>query len=159
MLISNDLSNMHVLCLDPEREWLNILSVELKAVGLRQIMTTTDPKKALEFLQLGNIDLVLINHNPKFVRLLRRSKSSPNPRIPVIVLTHQISWVDIFTIRDAGANEIVIKPCSVKQIISRIKTVAAHPREFVTADQFIGPDRRRSDILLSGPNRRKGKLR
>lgn len=45
--------------------------------------------------------------------------------------------------RDAGVTEYLIKPCSAKQILSRIRAIIENPRPFVKTDQFFGPDRRR----------------
>jgi DNA-binding response OmpR family regulator len=57
--------------------------------------------------------------------------------------------------RDAGINEILIKPISATQLYQRIKSVIDMPRQFVESDGYFGPDRRRRRYpSYTGPDRR-----
>jgi len=103
---------------------------------------------------MGEVDLVITHHDLKFVKFLRHAEASPDRKIPVIMVTSQVGPDEIFAIRDAGVNEIAIKPCSIKQLVQRIEAVATNPRRFVWSPHFTGPDRRRKEVLLSGPERR-----
>lgn len=156
MYVSDTVAGLRILCLDRDREWLNIMSRELKSAGVRSVDTSTNPQKILDLLKLGNFDLVLSNHNMKFIRFLRRSKASPSPEVPVIMVTSKVSPENVYAMRDAGVNEIAVKPCSIKLLVDRIEAVAESPRDFVNTDQFIGPDRRRKDTSYAGPERRNG---
>jgi DNA-binding response OmpR family regulator len=57
--------------------------------------------------------------------------------------------------RDAGANEFLAKPVSVKAILSRLMAVIDHPRAFVRSSGYFGPCRRRRAMDdYRGPERR-----
>jgi two-component system chemotaxis response regulator CheY len=46
--------------------------------------------------------------------------------------------------RDAGVNEFVVKPISVKSLYSRIDSLIHRLRDFVKTGKYFGPDRRRT---------------
>jgi hypothetical protein len=57
--------------------------------------------------------------------------------------------------RDAGINEFLAKPVSVKAIMSRLLAVIEHPRPFVRTKVYFGPCRRRRGAAqYQGPERR-----
>lgn len=87
-------------------------------------------------------------------RKLRDPVSSPNPLIPIILMSASISRRTLFEARDAGVNEIVAKPLKAKLVFDRIFEVIERPRQFVVAHSYIGPDRRRRAAVFDGPNRR-----
>ncbi|MDD9876331.1 MAG: response regulator [Magnetovibrio sp.] len=152
--ISEQAAKFCVLCLDTDREWLAILKRELKTMGFREVLTTPDPKKALGMMQIEKPDVVITNHNLKFVQFLRSSDSSPNREVPVVMVTNRVGPDDIFAIRDAGVNEIAVKPCSIAQLVQRVEAIVTHPRRFIWSDNFKGPDRRRKGAEFNGPERR-----
>ena len=49
----------------------------------------------------------------------------------------------------------MVKPVSGEKLASRILNVIDHPRPFIKAPEFFGPDRRRRDIKYTGEDRRK----
>ena len=57
--------------------------------------------------------------------------------------------------RDAGVNEFLAKPVSVKAILTRLIAVIEHPRPYVRTKAYFGPcRRRRSPEEYRGPERR-----
>ena len=57
--------------------------------------------------------------------------------------------------RDAGVNEFLAKPVSVKAIMTRLISVIEHPRPYVRTKSYFGPcRRRRGDEEYRGPERR-----
>ena len=54
--LSDKAAGMRLLCLDTDREWLNILSRELGSIGFANVNTVIDPKNALSYLQMGEVD-------------------------------------------------------------------------------------------------------
>jgi hypothetical protein len=55
--------------------------------------------------------------------------------------------------RDAGVTEFLRKPFAAQHIALRMEAFQASPREFVTVDSYMGPDRRRR-IVADAPQRR-----
>ena len=87
-------------------------------------------------------------------RKLRDPMTSPNPLIPIILMSASISRRTLFAARDAGVNEIVAKPLKAKLVFDRLFEVIERPRQFVVAQSYIGPDRRRREAPIDGPDRR-----
>ena len=89
-------------------------------------------------------DLPPVN-GANFVRCLRRSPHSPNPFLPCLMLTPPTQMSHILFARDAGVNEILIKPLMAEDLARRIVQIVEHPREFITCTDYRGPCRRRSN--------------
>ena len=106
-------------------------------------MNTTDPKEALAQIRDAEPDLLITHSDLKFVRFLRHHDASPDRLIPIIMVASNIGPSDLASMRDAGVNEIVVKPCSISQLVQRIEAIASNPREFVVSEKFTGPSRRR----------------
>lgn len=90
------------------------------------------------------------------VECIRHSAASPNPFLPVIMMTPPARQGVVFSARDAGVNEILVKPLNAYTLSERIISVIEHPRIFVTSDEYKGPCRRRKFESRPGkPERRK----
>ncbi len=153
--LSNYAASFCVLHLDSDRQWLNIVRRELMGAGIREVLTTSDPKEALAQIRDAEPDLIITHGDLKFVRFLRHHDASPNRQIPIIMVANNIDPSDLASMRDAGVNEIAVKPCSISQLVQRIEAIASHPREFVDSKKFTGPSRRRrKKEHFDGPDRR-----
>ena len=53
-----------------------------------------------------------------------------------------------------GATEFLAKPISGKLVYYRLRSIVENPREFVEAESYFGPDRRRREMPAAGSNRR-----
>ena len=49
-----------------------------------------------------------------FVRLIRHAADSPNPTVPVIMVTGHCTVAKVAEARDAGVNEFMAKPVTAK---------------------------------------------
>jgi DNA-binding response OmpR family regulator len=94
-----------------------------------------------------------------FVRLVRTGSDSPNPFVPIIMLSGHTEMNKIMQARDAGVHEYLAKPISAKSLYSRIDSIIARPREFIETRSFFGPDRRRRAMSFTGPERRQADLK
>ncbi len=91
----------------------------------------------------------------EMVQMLRSNPQSPNPFVPVIMLTGHTSLDHVMQARDAGVNEFIAKPVSVKTMMSRLVSVIESPRPFVRTQGYFGPCRRRRGAdEYRGPERR-----
>jgi len=91
----------------------------------------------------------------ELTRMIRTNPQSPNPFVPVIMLTGHTLIEDVNKARDAGINEFIAKPVSVKTMMQRLVAVIEHPRPYVRTAAYFGPcRRRRSDSDYRGPERR-----
>jgi hypothetical protein len=150
-------------------EHLKVLIVEdnqhmrslLNSVGIREIVEANNGGTALTVLREKKYDLVLSDLAMKpmngldFSRAVRTAESSPNPFVPIIMITGHTEKHQVEAARDAGVTEFLVKPITASSLFSRIAEIVERPRAFVRCEQYFGPDRRRRTIeSYAGPWRR-----
>lgn len=82
-----------------------------------------------------------------FMRTLRDPQKNANPYLPVIFCSAFTERELIEHARDSGVTEIMTKPITAKAIEARVASVLNKPRDFVEAERYFGPDRRRRRML------------
>jgi DNA-binding response OmpR family regulator len=154
---------LKILLVDDNHHMRVLLSEILKAIGVRQIYEASDGTQGLQAMKNYQIDIVMTDLSMQpldgidFVRLLRRSPESPNQMCPVIMITGHSTLSRVAEARDAGVNEFLTKPLTARGVLERISLIVNHPRPFVKAESYFGPDRRRrNDANFKGPFRRQG---
>ena len=91
--------------------------------------------------------------------LIRTSRKSPNPYIPVIMISAYSDEDRVQAARDHGVTEFLAKPFTVERLVERLEKVIEEPRPFVRTETYFGPDRRRKqDPNYTGPERRQTEL-
>ena len=91
----------------------------------------------------------------ELTRMIRTNVASPDPHVPIIMLTGHTSIEYVREARDAGVTEFLAKPVSAQAILSRLAAVIEHPRAYVRTEGYFGPDRRRRvNEEYRGPERR-----
>ena len=83
-------------------------------------------------------------HGP--LQKIRRDLKSPNPFVPIIIVTSMSDKKNVLTARDLGMTEFLAKPFSQKQIYLGLRIVAEQPRASIKTGNFFGPDRRRQNL-------------
>src|SRR5690348_16539583 len=138
-----------------------LLTEILRAIGVTHIFEAADGAAALQMMKNQEIDIIMTDLSMQpldgidFTRLVRRSKDSPNPMCPIIMITGHSTRARVNEARDAGVNEFIAKPLAAKAVIERITLVVEHPRPYVRTNDYFGPDRRRrADPNFNGPHRR-----
>ena len=133
----------------------------LHAIGVRDVFEANDGAEALQLLRSYPMDMVMTDlamqplDGIDFTRLVRNSKDSPNPMIPVIMITGHSTGRRVAEARDVGVTEFLAKPVTARGVIERITRVVEHPRSFIRSLDYFGPDRRRRvDPTYHGPYRR-----
>lgn len=76
------------------------------------------------------------------VRRLRQQGGSYSS-IPIVLMIEAPDMTLVTAARDAGVNEIVVKPVAMEALILRLMHVLKAPRPFIRSTGFVGPDRRR----------------
>ena len=133
----------------------------LSALGAHSIKDAENAKSAFEILGAFPIDIVICDWQMKpvngldFVRAIRTGKNSPNPLIPIIMLTAHSEMKRVTEARDCGVNEFAVKPVSAKSLYAKIREIIRNPRNFVQTETYFGPDRRRRQVKFDGEERRK----
>jgi DNA-binding response OmpR family regulator len=158
--------NIQVLIADDERMIQRLVYDVLTQLGFRNITVASSGRQAIEHLKRQPFDFVITDWRMKdmegidIIRFVRSSPESPNPRIPIIMLTGNTEAHYVFTARDAGVNEYLIKPFTAEQLVRRIRAIIEKPKAFVEAPAYKGPDRRhRAEDPPQGNDRRRSKRR
>lgn len=154
---------LKILLVDDNHHMRVLLGEILRAIGCRHIREANDGAEGLQVLRNYPVDIVITDlamqplDGIDFVRLLRNSPDSPNPMIPVIMITGHATQRRVAEARDAGVNEFLAKPLTARGVVERISQVVDHARGFVRTEAYFGPDRRRRAVPgYTGPLRRAG---
>jgi two-component system, chemotaxis family, chemotaxis protein CheY len=165
MKLAYRLENLRILIVDDNAHIRQLLRTILSAVGVRNIDIAEDGVRGFESFCRLDYDLVFTDYEMEpisgidLVDLIRTSTKSPNPYIPVIMISAYSDQDRVQLARDHGVTEFLAKPFTVERLMSRMQTVIEEPRAFVKTDTYFGPDRRRKeDPSYMGPERRKTEL-
>jgi CheY-like chemotaxis protein len=149
MTVGWDFRNVSFMVVE-DNDFMRDLLVEiLRALGARKVVGASSGKQAIDRFAAVTPDLLLTDwlmspiDGIALTKYIRRSGSSPNPFLPIIMVTGYTSPESIIVARDAGVTELLAKPISATALYHRICHVIEHPRPFVRATDFCGPDRRR----------------
>ncbi|OEJ69350.1 response regulator [Magnetovibrio blakemorei] len=146
------LEKVRFLIVDDNSFSRQITRLILMQFGARDIVEAADGIAAQKETCSFKPDIILLDwvmspmDGVEFVRWLRESEDSPSPFTPVIMVTSYSHMSNIMQARDLGVNEFLAKPISAKSLLMRIKAVIEKPRQFVRANPYFGPDRRRRPL-------------
>ena len=153
---------VRVLVVDDNAHMRKLVMTILQAFGVLQISEAENGERAWTVLRETNPDVVVLDwvmegmSGLDLIQMIRTNPQAPNPFVPVIMLTGHTSLVHVQAARDAGVNEFIAKPVSVKTMMSRMAAVIEHPRPYVRTNGYFGPCRRRRVEEHSGEERRAG---
>ena len=157
-----DISNVKFLIVEDNPFMRIILKQLLRALGVLEMAEASDGALAFSAMKTFEPDIILVDWEMQpldgldFVKLVRTGDDSPNQYVPIVMVTGHSEQNKVTQARDAGINEMLIKPLSARTLFSRIRAVIERPRPFVEAKHYFGPDRRRKqDEYYSGQERRK----
>lgn len=161
-----DFSRVRILIVDNNGYMLTILRTILHGFGIKQIFESKDPADAFDMVRSDAVDIIITDYQMEildgldFVRLVRTADDSPNPLVPIIMLSAYSEKSKVMSARDAGVTEFCCKPVTAKEMFSKIASVINEPRAFIRNKSYFGPDRRRADPdagTYKGPERRKAR--
>lgn len=152
---------LKILVVDDNAHMRKLVVTILQAFGVIQIYEAESGERAWTILRESNPDVLVLDWMMEgmsgidLVKMIRTDPQTPNPFVPVIMLTGHTHIDRVRQARDAGINEFIAKPVSVKTMMSRLLSVIENPRPFVRTKGYFGPcRRRRGDIEYRGPERR-----
>ena len=155
------LKSLNILLADDNAQMSTIVASMLQATGIRKIYQAADGASALNLVRDHPIDLAIVDFNMapvdgvSFTRQVRNDPRSPNPYLPIIMMTGHSALRLVTEARDAGINEFLAKPLTARSLMDRIQALILRPRVYVRATTYFGPDRRRlAQTSYSGPQRR-----
>lgn len=151
---------VRVLVVDDNVHMRKLVITILQAFGVQQISEAENGERAWTVLRETNPDVLVLDwvmegmSGLDLVQMIRTNPQAPNPFLPVIMLTGHTSLDHVRQARDAGVNEFIAKPVSVKTMMSRLVSVIEQPRPYVRTGVYFGPCRRRHIEDFRGRERR-----
>lgn len=152
---------LRILVVDDNVHMRKLVTTILHAFGIVHVHEAENAKRAWASLRDINPDVIVLDwmmdcmSGIELARMLRTANNSPNPFVPIIMLTGHTHIERVREARDAGVNEFLAKPVSVNGIMTRLISVVENPRPFVRTKAYFGPcRRRRDDNEYHGPERR-----
>lgn len=157
-----DLKALRILIVDDNRHAAEIVRSILGSLGAVDILEAATAERAFTLLRAVTVDMVILDQNlgkgaegTELVRKIRTDPVSPNPYLPVLMLTGYTELKRVTSARDAGVTEFLSKPFTIEGLLKRMDVLIHQPRPFVRSPYFFGPDRRRrNDPRYQGPERR-----
>lgn len=128
-----------ILIVDDEPPIIDMLSYNLKQANYKVIIAR-DGKQALTQARQEQPDLIILDvmlphvDGLEVCRILRREGN-----VPIIMLTARDAEVDRVVGLELGADDYVVKPFSVRELMARVKNVLRRvaPREAETVPELI----------------------
>lgn len=148
-----------VLVLDDHRFMREVIRLMLGTLGIRRVLASGSVDEAMAMLAHEKVDVVIADYRlggetgAEFMRLVRGLQGHAR-FVPLIGCTADTSPATISEMRDAGADEVLAKPVSARVIWAKLMAVTNARRNFVSAPDFFGPDRRRRRAEVLTTDRR-----
>ncbi len=153
--------NITVLVIENSKPMFDLTKSVLQTFGVTQIYSAFGFDDGFMRMCRLNPDLVIIdwleepNNGMELTKKIRRSAETPNPFVPIILMTGYSQKRRVIAARDAGITEFLVKPFTANALYQRIEQLIEAPRSFVKNENYFGPDRRRKkDGDYQGPERR-----
>jgi len=146
---SGYLSELEFLVAEDNEFARKIVRDVLKALGAPHPHFAANGVEAMDLTKNFPVDIALVDWDMplvdgiEFTEFIRHSEDSPNPFLPIIMMTAFTEHTKVIEARDKGVNEYLVKPFSAAQLLKRIEMAVEHPRPYVRTKGFFGPDRRR----------------
>jgi CheY-like chemotaxis protein len=163
------LSAIHILIIISSARAGDLIKRLFENLGFRNLYVVHNTTEAVQFLREIKVHLIVTDadleiapeHSKseqtarvedklmqlrgiQFVNRLRYSPASPAPFVPVLMLMDHARSESILEARDAGVNEIVLKPLEARNFCERVIQMIDNPRPHITAPTYRGPCRRRN---------------
>lgn len=156
-----EFDRLRVLVVDDNNHMRTLVARVIVAFGVKAVYEASSGEAAWATLLNEPCDVAFVDwvlpgmSGLELTEKIRKAPDSPNPYMPVIILTGHTSLDHVYRARDAGVNEFLAKPVSASSLMSRLLAVIEHPRPFVRSAVYFGPcRRRRRDGEYHGPERR-----
>lgn len=159
--MSYQFKNITVLVVESTRAMFDLTRSVLQAFGVNQVYSAYSSEEGFDALCRLSPDLVIIdwlqepNNGLELTRRIRVDNTSPNPFLPIILMTGYSQKKRVLAARDSGITEFLVKPFTAKALYQKIEQLIERPRHFVSSENYFGPDRRRKrEGEYGGPERR-----
>lgn len=137
-----------------------LLKDVLFCFGCTRALEANDGSEALMHLKQSRVDVIFTNwvmspmDGINFLKHMRNPDDSPDPYVPIIMISAHSTLNHIKKARDAGANAFLTKPFTPASLAKILATIIESPRPFIKTKTYFGPDRRVKNFPQQGEDRR-----
>jgi len=145
-----DLKNVQTFLIERETNTRRLLRGILARMGMDKIQEYATVAEATAAFATNMPDLIIVDCDPpegegfRFVQQLRHSHHATNPFACVVATTWQPTQPLMVRFTASGADDLIVKPFSTKQVQDRVVNLVEHRKDFVVTSDYIGPDRRKA---------------
>lgn len=156
-----DIRKARVLLVCGRAHTVQVLRTTFGMLNLKAVVVMPTAAGALDALKIHPFTAVFCDSGIEevdgmpFTLAARRLPGMLNPMVPIFTLASFPSQADVERARDEGITDVLAQPVSAAVIVKKLRTALAHPRPFIAAPDFFGPDRRtrHSTNYLAGDRR------
>lgn len=145
-----DFSQVDAAIIDTQLNTARVFRDVLVRMGFRRTELFDSVRAASAILGAGTPDVILLDADGedseafRFIRALRNEPKVPNPFASLIVTTWTPTPALLTRATNAGADDLLLKPVSPKQVQERIASLIEGRKGFVVTADYTGPDRRKA---------------
>lgn len=153
-------SKLDILVADPSHHMTTVVAQMLWHLRVHDVTEAQSSSEALELLRRRTFSVIMVDDvlapmdGIVLTRTLRTMVDNPNRDIPIIMMSAAPEASRITAARDAGITEFLRKPFAAQHVATRLTSILNAPRQFIEAEAYVGPDRRRRRLEIDGPDRR-----
>ena len=144
-LINVNFRELKVLIVDDSRTARSIVKEVLDAISVNQVKMAEDGADAMARLREFPADIVLCDLHMahldgiEFTRLLRSADDSPNPYLPVLMLTADATERQVKNAFAAGVNDFMSKPVEMAALRRKLRALFSKPLVFLRDGRYLKP--------------------
>ena len=107
------LNDIHVLVVDDNKQMRFLVRCLLRAGGITKVTEAETGSQAFDVMRARPVDLIIVDWKMapidglRFTQMVRRNSDSPNPYVPILMLTAHTEISRVAAARDAGVNGFV----------------------------------------------------
>ena len=139
----NNVAQPHVLIVEDEAAQREVLGYNLEVEGFRTTKAE-DGEQALMMVEEETPDVIVLDWmlpNASGIEVCRQLKTRPETRsVPIIMLSARSEEVDKVRGLETGADDYVVKPYSVSELMARVRTQLRRSRPSAVGQVLVFDD-------------------
>lgn len=154
-------NNLSVLVVEDTPPMRKLIVSVLESLGVGKLYEADSGESGYDAFCRHRPDIVIADWHMlprsgiELTKEIRNNPLSPDRMAPVILVTGYSALSRVAEARDAGVTEFLVKPFSANDLAKRLAYVINKPRDYIDAQAYFGPDRRRRENPdFPGPERR-----
>jgi two-component system chemotaxis response regulator CheY len=144
-LMNINLQEFKILVVDDSRTARRFLEKALTGLRVGAVSEADDGAAAIQALRQFPADLAIcdLHMTPvdgiEFTRVMRNSADSPNPYLPVLMLTADATELQLKNAVAAGVNGFMSKPVEAEPLLRQIQRLFSRPLVYVHDERSLRP--------------------